>query len=108
VPASVFGMDLDDVVLWIPKEQRAMASIATTSQDPDRARLPVVDALFVGAQGLLGVGRHDDARHGIVAVDAVALDQLAQYRGSLLGGVDQPLAGGGAVAGDDLVGIVLG
>jgi hypothetical protein len=39
----------------------------------------------------------------------VALDQLAQHRGALLGGVDQPLAGGGgAVAGDDLVEIVLG
>ena len=36
------------------------------------------------------------------------LDQLGQDHGALLGGVDQPLAGGGAVAGDDLVGIVLG
>jgi hypothetical protein len=49
----------------------------------------------MGAQRLLGVRCHDDARHGIAAVDAVALDQLAQHRGALLGGVDQPLAGGG-------------
>ena len=62
----------------------------------------------MGAQRRLGVGRHDDARHGKVAIDAVALDQLAQHHGALFGGVDQPLAGGGAVAGHDLVGIVLG
>jgi hypothetical protein len=65
-------------------------------------------ALGMGAQRLLGMSRHVDARHGIVAVDAVAGDQLTQDEGALLGGVDQPLAGGGAVAGDDLVGIVLG
>ena len=81
-----------------------------TVQKLDRpaARLPVVDPPGVGAQRLLGVGRHDDARQGIAAVDAVALDQLGQDHGALLGGIDQPLAGGGAVAGDDLVGIVLG
>jgi hypothetical protein len=44
----------------------------------------------MGAERLLGVGRHDDARHGILAVDAVAGDQLGQDHGALLGGIDQP------------------
>ena len=81
---------------------------AVQQLDRSAARLPVGDALGMGAQRLLGVGCHDDAGHGIVAIDAVALDQLAQDHGALVGGINQPLAGGGAVAGDDLVGIVLG